>query len=66
VKLTNFAEYFSLLRAVKITTFGSKMVIFTARNTKIIFENFTAMHRAIFSVFYNISQPNFAILVILI
>ena len=25
-----------VLRAVRITTFGSKMVIFTARNTKIL------------------------------
>ena len=34
VKLENF-EYFSITHG-KITTFGSKMVIFTVRNTKIL------------------------------
>ena len=34
-KLGKFNLYIFVLRAVKITTFGSKMVIFTARNTNI-------------------------------
>ena len=39
------------------------MVIFTARNANIY--KICELHRAIFSSFYNISQPNFAILLIL-
>jgi hypothetical protein len=43
--------------------FGSKMVIFAARNASIY--KICELHRAIFSSFYNNSQPNFAILLIL-
>jgi hypothetical protein len=49
-----------VLRAVKITTFRSKMVVFPARNANIY--KICELHRAIFSSFYNISQPNVAIL----
>ena len=55
---------FVLLRAVKITTFDSKMVIFPVRNvnnTKFDRE----LHRAIFSAFYKNSQLNFANLLLL-
>jgi hypothetical protein len=53
-----------VLRAVKIiTTFASKMVIFPARDTNIY--KICELHRAIFSSFYNNSQPIFAILLIL-
>ena len=63
VKFANFVYRLFVLRAVKITTFGSKMVIFHARNTNLY--KICELHRAIFSSFYNISQPNFAILLIL-
>jgi hypothetical protein len=46
----------------KNTTFGSKMVLFPARNANIY--KICELHRAIFSSFYNNSQPNFAILLI--
>ena len=42
---------------------SSKMVTFSARNT--IIYKICKLRRAIFSVFYNISPPNFAILLIL-
>jgi hypothetical protein len=42
---------------------GSKMVIFHARNTNLY--KICELHMAMFSSFYNISQPNFAILLIL-
>jgi hypothetical protein len=43
--------------------FRLKMVIFYARNTNIY--KICKLHRAIFSSFYNNSQPNFAILLVL-
>jgi hypothetical protein len=43
--------------------FETKVVIFTARNTNIY--KICKLHRAIFSSFYNISQPNFTVLLIL-
>ena len=48
----------------EITILEPKAVIFTARNTNIY--KICELHRAIFSSFYNNSQPNFAILLILI
>ena len=44
--------------------FSSKMVTFSARNTNVY--KICKLRRAIFSIFYNISPPNFAILPILI
>ena len=43
--------------------FSSKMVTFSARNTNIY--KICKLRRPIFSVFYNISPPNFAVLLIL-
>ena len=43
--------------------FSSKMVTISARNTNVY--KICKLRRAIFSVFYNISPPNFAILLIL-
>ena len=43
--------------------FSSKMVTFSARKTNIY--KIWKLRKAIFSVFYNISPPNFAILLIL-
>jgi hypothetical protein len=40
------------------------MVVITARNTKV--HKICKLCKAIFSAFYNISQPNFAILLILV
>jgi hypothetical protein len=56
--------YTFVLRAEIATTFGPKMVTISARNTKVykIYE----LCKAIFSASYNISQPNFAILLILL
>jgi hypothetical protein len=53
--------YIFALRA-GTTIFQPKVVIFTARNTNIY--KICELHRAIFSSFYNISQPNFAVLLI--
>ncbi len=47
--------YVLVLRAKVSTTFGSKVVIFSARNTNIY-------KIRILSTFYNISRPNFVIL----
>jgi hypothetical protein len=47
-----------------LSIFGSKMVTVSARNTNIY--KICKLRKAIFSVFYNISQPNFTILLILI
>jgi hypothetical protein len=46
------------------TTFGPKMVAISARNTKVY--KICEICKAIFSSFYNISQPNFAILLVLV
>ena len=54
--------YIFALRTGKITIFERKVVIFTARQTNIY--KICQLQRAIFSSFYNISQPNFAILLI--
>jgi hypothetical protein len=56
-------SYKFVLRAGKCTTFGSKVVHFPVRNTKSY--KICKFRRAIFSSFYNISQSNFAILLIL-
>ena len=53
-----------VLRAEIVTIFGSKMVTISARNINIL--KICKLRKAIFSVFYNILQPNFAILLILI
>jgi hypothetical protein len=53
--------YTFALRAEIPTTFRPKMV---ARNTK--YTKFATLCKAIFSAFYNISQPNFANLLILV
>jgi hypothetical protein len=57
---SNFAYTF-VLRAEIATAFGPKMVAFSARNIKAY-----KLCKAIFSAFYNISQPNFPILLILV
>ena len=51
-----------VLRAEIVTIFEPKMVTISARNTNIykIFK----LYKAIFSKLYNISQPNFAVLLI--
>jgi hypothetical protein len=54
--------YIFVLRVVKIVTFCSKMVILSVCNANIY--KICEFHRAIFSSFYNNSQPNFAILLI--
>ena len=56
--------YTFVLRAEIATTFGPKMVAISARNTKVY--KICKLCNAIFSSFYNISQPNFAILLILV
>ena len=53
--------YTFILRVEIPTKFGPKMVAICARNTKVY--NFA---KAIISAFYNISQPNFANLLILV
>jgi hypothetical protein len=52
--------YTFVLRAEIATIFGPNVVAISARNTKVY-----KLCKAIFSAFYNISQPNFAILLIL-
>jgi hypothetical protein len=51
-----------VLRAEIVTIFEPKMVTISARNTNIL--KICKLRKAIFSVFYNISQPNLAILLI--
>ena len=55
--------YVFVLCADVLTTFGSKVVIFSARNTKIY--KICKLRTAIFSAFYNISRPNVVILLML-
>jgi hypothetical protein len=57
---------FVLIRAEIVTIFGSKMVTISARRPNINILKICKLRKAIFSVFYIISQPNFAILLILI
>jgi hypothetical protein len=52
-----------VLCTVNVTTFGSKMVLFHARNANIY--KICELHSAIFSSFYNNLQENFAISLIL-
>ncbi len=60
--LTKFANFLIIvLRAEIVTTFGSKMVPHVTQINKKICE----LGKAIFSIFYNISPPNFGILVLL-
>ena len=56
--------YTFVLRAEIATIFGPNVVAISARNTKIY--KMCELCNAIFSAFYNISQPNFAILLILV
>jgi hypothetical protein len=56
--------YTFVLRAEIATTFGPKMIAISARNTKVY--KICKLCKAITSAFYNISQPNFAILLILV
>jgi hypothetical protein len=56
--------YTFVLRAEIATTFGPKMVAISARNTKVY--KICELCKAIFSAFYNILQPNFAILLTLV
>jgi hypothetical protein len=56
--------YTFVLRAEIATTFGPKMVAISAPNRKVY--KICKFCKAIFSAFYNISQPNFAILLILV
>jgi hypothetical protein len=51
--------YMFVLRAEIVTIFAPKMVTISARNTK-----FAKFYKTIFYEVYNISQPNFAILLI--
>ena len=51
-----------VLRAEIVDIFEPKMVTISARNTNIL--KMCKLRKAIFSVFYNISQPNFALLLI--
>ena len=53
--------YTFVLHAEIATIFGPNVVAISARNTKVY-----KICKAIFSAFYNISQPNFAILLILV
>jgi hypothetical protein len=54
-----------VLRAEIATIFGPNVVVISARNTKVC--KICELCKAIFSAFYNISQPpNFAILLILV
>ena len=55
--------YTFVLYAEICTTFGSKVVQISVRNTKVY--KIREIYRAISSAFYNISRPNFAILLIL-
>ncbi len=50
-------------KVLKETTFGLKVFVFSARNTKI--HKICKLRTAIFSAFYNISRPNLVILLIL-
>jgi hypothetical protein len=61
VKFANFV--YNCITHSKNNHFGSKMVMFPVRNANIY--KICELHRAIFSSFYNNSQPNFAILLIL-
>ncbi len=61
--LPEFANFLIIvLRAEIATTFGSKMVTISARDT--IIRKFANFAKAIFSVFYNITPPNFGILLL--
>ena len=51
--------YIIVLRAEIVTTFGSKMVTISTRNTKTY--KVCELRKVIFSVFYNISRSNFGI-----
>jgi hypothetical protein len=55
--------YTLVLRAEIATTFGPKMVTISACNIKVY--KICELCKAIFSAFYNISQPNFVILLFL-
>jgi hypothetical protein len=60
----NFANsVYTGIYSICIIRAVTKMVIFPARNANIY--KICELHRAIFSSFYNNSQPNFAILLIL-
>jgi hypothetical protein len=54
--------YMFVLRAEIVTIFEPKMVTIFARNTKLY--KICKLCKALFSKLYNISQPNFAILLI--
>jgi hypothetical protein len=56
--------YTFVLRAKIATIFGPNVVAISARNTKV--SKICELYKAIFSAFYNISKPNFAILLILV
>jgi hypothetical protein len=62
-KFANFV-YFCILRAEIATIFGPNVVAISACNTKVY--KICELYKAIFSAFYNISQPNIAILLILV
>ena len=62
--LHTFSIFVLRAEIVTINISGSKMVTISARNTNIL--KICKLRKAIFSAFYNISQPNFAILLILI
>jgi hypothetical protein len=54
--------YTFVLRAEIATIFGPNVLAISARNTKV--KKNCELCKAIFSAFYNISQPNFAILLV--
>jgi hypothetical protein len=54
--------YTFVLRAEIATIFGPNVVAISARDTKVY--KICELCKALFSAFYNISQPNFAILLI--
>jgi hypothetical protein len=56
--------YTFVLRAEIVTIFGRNVVGISARNTKVY--KICELCKAIFSAFYNILQPNFAILLMLV
>ena len=60
--LTKFANFLIVLRAEIVTTFGSKMITIFRRDTK---HKKSELCKAIFSVFCDISPPNFGILPLL-
>jgi hypothetical protein len=63
IALQNLLILYTFVLCVEIaTTFGPNVVVISACNTKVY--KICELCKAIFSAFYNISKPNFAILLI--